>query len=556
MTWRDLIVAPNQTHHLRHGEPAYERRFDEVLKFHSPGLAPVRASKEAWHIRPDGSDAYSNRFRRAFGFYEDLAAVDSGSGWFHINAVGSQAYEVSFAWCGNFQEGRCAVRCLSGKYGHINRDGVFTTDPEWNYAGDFRDGVAVIQNNSGKCTHVTQDGSLLHNAWFEDLDVFHKGFARARDEHGWMHINTDGQALYARRFALVEPFYNGQARIERFDGAREVVNERGKCIVELCPPRRSEFAVLSEDLVGYWKTEAIATAVELGVVDALPARSEDIAGKLGLRQDRLHRLLMGLGELGMVVVSGEQWALTAKGSYLRRDHPSSLSEAAAEYSTLLREPWQCLRTAMQSHSEWQPPDIFHSVANDEERLAPHHRMLSSYADHDYAQVPPLLGLEGNERVIDAGGGTGALARQLLKVHPSLHCTLLDLPNVIEAAKRQPGPGSGLHYCSCDLFEAWPITADAVVLARVLHDWDDENAVQILRNARRSLETKGRLFVIEMIRPDEGFGGSLCDLHLLAVTGGQERTREEFADLLDRSGFSLKEVRSTSSVVSVLVGTAK
>jgi hypothetical protein len=92
-----------------------------------------------------------------------------------------------------------------------------------------------VQANHGRSTHIDRHGVRLHDRWFKDLDVFHKGFARARDDGGWTHIDVNGRALYARRFAAVEPFYNGQARVERFDGALEVVDESGVTIIELRP---------------------------------------------------------------------------------------------------------------------------------------------------------------------------------------------------------------------------------------------------------------------------------------------------------------------------------
>lgn len=67
-------------------------------------------------------------------------------------------------------------------------------------------------------THIEPDGGILHGRWYLDIDVFHKGFARARDEEGWMHVDFCGRPIYPRRFAMVEPFYNGQARVERMDG--------------------------------------------------------------------------------------------------------------------------------------------------------------------------------------------------------------------------------------------------------------------------------------------------------------------------------------------------
>src|SRR5207247_1073165 len=107
-----------------------------------------------------------------------------------------------------------------------------------------------------------------------------------------------------------------------------------------------------------------------------------------------------------------------------------------------------------------------------------------------------------------------------------------------------------------LFELWPAHADAIVLARVLHDWPDEDAVRILRRAREALVPGGRVYVVEMLRPAQGYQGALLDLHMLVVTGGRERTEAEFAGLLADAGLGLREVRTLPAVSSVLVAEAR
>lgn len=226
--WQRTAVAADGTHHVLGDRPLYGERFDEVLKFHDPGLAPVRRGAAAWHIRADGGAAYVRRFGRTFGFYEGLAAVESGDGWHHILADGADAYAARHGWCGNFQGGRCPVRRPDGRYLHILADGRPAYERRWCYAGDYRDGVAVVAREDGRSTHIDRDGAVVHGQWFVDLDVFHKGFARARDERGWTHVDAAGRPRYARRFASVEPFYNGQARVEGFDGEVEVIDEAGR----------------------------------------------------------------------------------------------------------------------------------------------------------------------------------------------------------------------------------------------------------------------------------------------------------------------------------------
>lgn len=235
MTWRKTTIGPDATHHLLDGKPLYKRRFLEVLKFHAPGLAPVRDGSGSYHIDVAGVAAYAHRFARTFGFYEGRAAVQAVDGWHHVLPDGTPLNANRYGWCGNFQGGQCPVRMQDGRYRHLDEHGGAAYAATWRYAGDFRDGVAVVQDDAGLHTHIDGGGQLLHGRRFLDLDVFHKGFARARDGEGWHHVRQDGNALYARRFAAVEPFYNGQARVERADGGLEVIDEAGGTFVVLRP---------------------------------------------------------------------------------------------------------------------------------------------------------------------------------------------------------------------------------------------------------------------------------------------------------------------------------
>ena len=103
---------------------------------------------------------------------------------------------------------------------------------------------------------------------------------------------------------------------------------------------------------------------------------------------------------------------------------------------------------------------------------------------------------------------------------------------------------------------WPVQADAVLLARILHDWDDDLALAILRHARATLPLGGQLFVVELVLSDTGVPGALCDLHLLVTTGGRERTKAQFTTLLQQAGFALLDVVPLGTVPSLLIGIAQ
>lgn len=225
--WQDSLVSPICTHHVLTGEPMYNNRFDEVLPFHSPGLAPVKMDGKWFHIRPDGCPAYDQRYTRTFGYYEGRAAVQLGNEWFHIRDDGGQAYQRRFNWCGNFQNGLCAVREGDGRYHHILSDGEDAYPERYKYAGDFREGSAVVRRFDGLCIHIDKKGIPVHERTYPDLDVFHKGFSRARDEKGWFHIDRKGMPIYQNRFKEIEPFYNGQALCKDLTGRLVIIDENG-----------------------------------------------------------------------------------------------------------------------------------------------------------------------------------------------------------------------------------------------------------------------------------------------------------------------------------------
>jgi hypothetical protein len=143
--WQMYTVDPDQTHHLLHGQPAYPQRFLDVLKFHSPGLAPVRDTSGAYHIDPAGDPVYPQRYLRTFGFYQERAAVQAAEGRLHLQVSGQPLYAERYAWCGNFQERRCPARRFDDVYVHPRLNGTVAYKARYRYAGDYRDGIAAVQ---------------------------------------------------------------------------------------------------------------------------------------------------------------------------------------------------------------------------------------------------------------------------------------------------------------------------------------------------------------------------------------------------------------------------
>ena len=554
--WRDYSISVDGTHHVCDGMPAYAARFLEVLKFHAPGLAPVLDESDAYHITPDGLPAYDSRHARAFGFYEGRAAAHSAVGWFHILPDGNLLYLERYAWCGNFQEGRCPVRLPDGRYFHIDENGIPAYSERHRYAGDFKDGHAVVQRGDGRHSHIDQSGALLHGRWFLDLDVFHKNFARARDEQGWHHVDTLGQPLYRNRYRNVEPLYNGQARVEGIDGSLSVIGETGETLMELRGPLRSPLEELSGDMVGMWRTQAIRAAVELGVFESLPDSAHDIERSLELADSVGSRLMRALAELSLVWSDdGGVYHCTEKGALLQRSHPLSLAGAASLWGSETYAAWAeaeySFLTGRSAFRKLYGQNLFERLRDRPEQLRSSHRAFASYARHDYQSLAEACDFGVHDHILDAGGGTGELAFALLCGNPDLTVTVMDLPEVVREAE-PPGELAGrCRFAPGDFFEPWPVRSDAVVLARVLHDWPDDDAVRILALAREAMPTGGTLYVVEMMLDDITGAGGLLDLNMLIVAGGAERTEEQFRHLLGNAGFELLEVVPTRSVSSAI-----
>ena len=229
MNWQSLTLNEFDKQFYFEGKLAFPNyKFEDALKFHKPGLAPVKDKTGWYHINETGNPIYKNRYERAFGYYCNRASVISDNGWIHIDELGKLISKNVYNWCGNFQEDICSVQGEDCSYFHINKSGDKCYQESYKYVGDFKYGYGCVMNEDNTFTHINKSGSLLHAKWFLDLGIFHKGFAVALDEKGWFHIDFGGNEIYTHRFSYLEPFYNGFAFGQTMDEERVVVDESGK----------------------------------------------------------------------------------------------------------------------------------------------------------------------------------------------------------------------------------------------------------------------------------------------------------------------------------------
>jgi len=233
MNWQNIKVSNDNTHFLFDGKHIFGKEFIEVLKFHSPGLAPVKNESGSFHIDSFGIQLYAVRFTRTFGFYCNRATVVQDNIWFHLTDKGERAYSISFSWTGNFQENLCTVRDNNNNYFHIDLYGNRIYSDNFIYCGDFKDGIACVKQGNGFYKHINNVGQFLNDKEFSDLGIYHKNFATAKDKNGWHHIDKNGNEIYSKRFLNVEPFYNGFALVTTIDNQKIVIDEWGKQMLKV-----------------------------------------------------------------------------------------------------------------------------------------------------------------------------------------------------------------------------------------------------------------------------------------------------------------------------------
>jgi predicted O-methyltransferase YrrM len=316
-------------------------------------------------------------------------------------------------------------------------------------------------------------------------------------------------------------------------------------------------------------TQLIHVAATLGVADFLsgaPKSCHELAASLRVDPEALYRVLRALASFGIFEETDPRWfALTPMAQPLRSDVPGSLRGSAILYGE--RWWWQACGELLHSVRTGQPAfDHVHGKAlfafldDAADAAATFNDHQTSMTQQDAAAVVSAYDFRKYARVVDVGGGHGALTAAILRACPSTTAVLFDQPAVIEGAKQRLRAEGVTDRCTCiagDFFESVPEGGDAYVLKDIVHDWDDDRAMAILRNCRRGMAhapaDTTRVLVVEKVIPpgNAPFPGKLTDITMMLVAGGRERTAKEYETLLTGAGLALTRIVPTSSPASVI-----
>jgi hypothetical protein len=291
-------------------------------------------------------------------------------------------------------------------------------------------------------------------------------------------------------------------------------------------------------------TKALGIVADLGVADALadgPRSVAELAEENGADADTLYRMLRALASDGVFAEDDPGlFRNTEASELLRSDNPDRWPEFAHLFGEVCYPAIGALdvRRIEVPFARAYGTDIWSWFASKpEERSNFDRAMEGGHAER--ADKLAALEWHADQTVVDIGGGTGRLLRDLLDRRPELRGIVFELP---EADRDETGVGDRLTFVSGSFFERVP-QGDAYVLSKILHDWNDERALAILRTIRAAAPDEARLLVLDSVVPagNDPAGVKWLDLLMLVLQGGRERTESDWHALLDRAGFRIERI---------------
>lgn len=315
-------------------------------------------------------------------------------------------------------------------------------------------------------------------------------------------------------------------------------------------------------------SQALYVAAKLGVADELaegPLPPAELAQRCGAEEGALRRILRSLCTRGVFFEEADGlFRNTPESTLLRGNVAGSLR---AMILWIGEEPhWSVFGRMLESVKTGKPSwegvhgrPVFDYLAQDNPALGGvFHRAMTDFSRVANEAVLNAMDFRGVTVVADIGGGLGHFLEACLQKYPALTGVVFDRPEVVEAAKGRleaTGLRGRARTEAGDFFVSVPVAADLCVLKHILHDWNDADAVRILKNLHR--DGCRRLWIIEMVLsgPNEPHFSKTMDLEMLVTAGGRERTAGEFRTLFEKAGYDLRSVTATASPLSVLEAVA-
>ncbi len=314
----------------------------------------------------------------------------------------------------------------------------------------------------------------------------------------------------------------------------------------------------------YVASRLLGMAAKLGLPDLLadgPKDADSLAPAVGIHQEHMFRLMRGFTICGLLRHREDgMFELTALGECLKTGQDSLRDLAVRTYDIDYRA-WggmlDAIKAGVVPFEFAFGTDFYRYLAADPEAGSAFRRAMATMSASTTQALMDVYPFPPTGTVVDVGGGTGILLKAILGERPGLKGVLFDLPSTLAGVTA--GAGDGISdRCAIvegDFFKSVPAGGDLYILKLVLHNWNDESGLAILRQCRRAINDSGKLLVAERLMPERIDAAAAqvvgSDLSMFLLVGGTERTEAQFRSLLAQARFATAKVMPTASALTLI-----
>ncbi|PHM50771.1 methyltransferase [Xenorhabdus miraniensis] len=301
--------------------------------------------------------------------------------------------------------------------------------------------------------------------------------------------------------------------------------------------------MLFDMTIAYRKSNALFAFVESKAPLYLSTQDgktvEQLAQLCQVSQDRFHRLLNYMQSLKVLTKKDDKFYLTEQCSSL--SDPNSLETLHIKFE-LSPTCWGAWSKYGASLSEMNSKSAFE--LNHHEKLFDyfsheHNKTLKTTFDKLMSRVTDIMNehiiehipLNGISSIIDIGGGQGSLAQNIKMHYPHIQCHVMDQYDFTRQESE------GITFINGDFFSTIPSGYDAYCIKNVLHNWPDNQAIDILKTCHKAMNEDSVLYVIDMIKEQDDENAESFDLYMDTLLSGKERYQSEFESMVKQAGFS-------------------
>jgi len=326
-------------------------------------------------------------------------------------------------------------------------------------------------------------------------------------------------------------------------------------------PQEAMFQII----LNFWMSRGVYIIAKLGIPDLLkdgPKTTNELAAATTTHAPSLYRVLRALASVGVLKTADDgKFELTPMSEMLVTDAPGSLrwfmvSELGEEHYPAWGNLMHSVKTGEIAFDNFFEMNVWEYFAKNPEKGALFNDSMSGITAATNEAITSAYDFSGFRTLVDIGGGHGGLMTGILKKNPNLKGVVFDAPEVISGTREKiatAGLSDRCEIASGDFFQSVPSGGDTYILKWIIHDWDDEKSIRILRNCRQHMSADSRLIILDTVVPetDELDFSKFFDLNMLVMTGGKERTEAEFRQLLQSAGFKLLRVIPTELPTSLV-----